>query len=361
MQPTEKITGTQLGLLLFTFIVSTVIITIPSMTVMFAKQDAWISVFPAALSGLLSIWVMTALGNRYPGLTIIQYSPKIIGKWLGGLLGIYYIYYWFVFIMTTTMLHANFINALLLPKSPSIVANLTLFIICSLAVFTGIEVIARCNEFITLLILFFIIPLLILITKEGDINQLKPILGGGILPVLQGAIGPAGGFMNQLFILGWLLPYLNKPKKARTVSLIALFGISILIFFIVLLTIMILGPLAGNLTYPFLSVIQYVGIEGSFERLEAIAVSMWVTGIFVKISVTLFILCISISQLMGIRNYRDFIPPIALLSIIGSVFIHKNEMELHNFIVFTFPILAFLNQNLIPMLLLLIDTIKRRF
>ncbi|PAE40536.1 GerAB/ArcD/ProY family transporter [Bacillus sp. 7884-1] len=360
MQTTEKITGTQLGLLLFTFIVSTIILTIPGWMVMFAKQNAWISLVPSTTTGLLTLWALTTLANRYPGLSIVQYSSKIIGKWLGKCLGFYFIYFWFTSISVMTIQHTFFIKTLLLPKSPAIVGSLTLMILCGLAVFMGIEVIGRCNEFITPLILVSLIPILILAIGEADPVQLKPFLGEGILPVLQGAVIPAGAFMNQVFILGWLLPYLNQPKKARKVSLIAFLGISIIVFIIVLLSIMILGPLTGKLTYSVLSVMQYIGIEGSLERLEAIAVAMWVLGNFVKVSVTLFILCLSISQLFNIRNYRDIVAPIALLSIIGSVFVFKNGAELQAFLAFVYPISGFITQSLIPLSLLLIDTIKRK-
>ncbi|MGO4543625.1 endospore germination permease [Paenibacillus sp. 2TAB23] len=360
MQETEKISGTQLGFLLITFVISTIILTVPGIMVMFGMQDSWISIIPASLTGLLSIYVMITLSKRYPGLTLTQYGSKIVGKWLGRLLGINYIYYWFVSISTIIMQHSGFVNTLLLPKSPPIVASLTFLILCSIAVIAGIEVIARCNEFLTVIILFFLIPLLILSAVQGDANQLKPILGEGMIPVLQGAVSPAGGFMNQLFILGWLLPYLNQPKKARKASLIALASISVLIITVILLTITVLGPLTGKLTYSFLSVIQYIGIAGSFERLEALAVSIWVLGCFVKVSVSLFILCLCVSHLFGIRNYRDIVLPVALLSLIGSAWIFKNASELLNYLAFTFPLLAFFNQSLLPLSLLLIDTIKRK-
>src|SRR4029453_14212795 len=111
--------------------------------------------------------------------------------------------------------HTIFINTLLLPQSPFIVGSVTLLILCGVAVFMGIEIIGRCNEFLTPIILVLMIPLLLLSMGEADPGNLEPILGGGLLPVLQGAIAPSGAFMNQLFILGWLLPYLNQPEKAR--------------------------------------------------------------------------------------------------------------------------------------------------
>lgn len=361
MQTTdEKITGTQLGLLLFTFVTSTTILTIPGWMVMFAKQNAWISVVPSITTGLLTLWALITLANRYPGLTILQYSSKILGKWLGKCLGLYYIYFWFTSISVLTIQHTFFIKTLLLPKSPSIVGSVSLLILCGITVYIGIEVIGRLNEFIAPLILISLIPILILAIGYAEPVQLKPFLGEGILPVLQGAVIPAGAFMNQVFILGWLLPFLNQPKKARKVSLIALFSISTLIFIIVLLAIMVLGSLTGKLTYSVLSVMQYIGIEGSFERLEAIAVAMWVMGNFVKVSVALFIFCLCISQLFGIQNYRDIVAPLTLLSIIGSAWVFKSGSELQTYLAFVYPSTGFITQSLIPLLLLMIDTIKRR-
>lgn len=89
MKISEKITGSQLGLLMFAFIVSTILLNVPEVMAKYAKQDAWLAVFPALSTGVISILVMTTLAKRYPGLTIIQYSSRIMGKWLGPLFGIY--------------------------------------------------------------------------------------------------------------------------------------------------------------------------------------------------------------------------------------------------------------------------------
>ncbi|MDF2646998.1 MAG: hypothetical protein K0Q73_2803 [Paenibacillus sp.] len=358
MMPSEKITGTQLGLLLYSFVAPTILLRIPTGMVGFAKQNAWISVLPATLTGLLSIWVMTILANRYPGLTIIEYSSKIIGKWLGKCVGFYYVFYWFTFVSVIAIEHIGFINTVLLPNSPSFIVIVTLLIICGFAVSLGIEVIARSNEFLSILIIVFFIPLLFLMLGRSDFGQLKPIFNKGILPVLQGSLFPAS-FMSQFFILGWLLPYLNQPNKARKISLNALLGTSILVIAVVLPTIMVLGPLTAKLNFPILSVIQYIGIEGSFERLEAISVSIWVLGIFIKLSVALFIFCLCVSQSFGIQNHREYIIPLTLLTLIGSFWIFKNGTDLHYYLTFTYPSLAFLTQNIIPLMLLVIDSIKR--
>ncbi|QHW29611.1 endospore germination permease [Paenibacillus rhizovicinus] len=359
--PIEKISGTQLGLILFTFVVSTINLTVPGEMVMYAKHDAWLSVLPAALLGLLTVWVMTTLSRRYPGLTIVEYGSKILGKWFGTLLGLNFIYYWYVSISTITFQHTAFISTLLLPNSPSIVGCTTLLVLCAMTATAGIEVIGRCNQFLTPLLIVAILPIFMLTIKDANPAFLQPVLGDGLKPVLKGAYMPASAYMNQLYILGWLLPYLNHQKEDRKASLFALAGITGTVFFIVMLSIMVLGPLTGKLTYSFLSVIQYVGVEGSFERLEAIAVSIWVMGYFVKVSIALFILCLTVGQVFGIQNHRDLMVPVILLTVVGSIWIFKNGSELLDYLVFTFPLLALLNQTFIPILLLVIDTVRRRF
>ncbi|WP_274649527.1 GerAB/ArcD/ProY family transporter [Paenibacillus humicola] len=358
MKSPEKITGTQLGLLLFSTVGATLILIVPGIMVAFAKQDAWMSVFPAALTGLLSIWVMTTLAQRYPGLTITQYGSKIIGKWLGIFLGFYYCHYLIALISQSLNQHIQFISLVLLPKSPSLVIILTLMCLCGLTVYAGIEVIGRCNELLTSLIVVLLIALCILAIKESDPGQLKPLLGEGIQPILQGAVGPSP-WMSQFFFLGWLLPVLNQPEKARKISLISLLGLVLLIFIIDLMTIMVFGPLTDKLNFSFLSVIQYVGIEGSFERLEAIAVSMWMMAIFIKISVLLFMLCLNVSHLFNIPNYRGIVTPLTLLCVIGWACVYTNSTELQNELTFQFPVAGNFIQIVIPLLLLTIDTLKR--
>lgn len=359
MRVTEKITATQIGLLIFTFIVSTLILSVPGVMVAYAKQDAWLSIFPASITGFISIWVMTSLASRYPGLTIMEYSSEIVGKWLGKLIGFYFTYYLFFFISSTVNEHAGFITTVLLPKTPALIGIVTILILCALAVFSGIEVIGRCNEFLTPIIIIFLIPLFILSITDADPEQLKPFLGEGIRPVLQGAVVPSA-WMSQFFFLGWLLPFLNKPEKARKVSLIALGSIMVLFVLIDLIAVMVFGPITGRLNFSFLRVIEYIGIVGSLERLEALAVSVWIMGIYVKVSVLLFMFCLSVSQLFNIKSYRNIISPVTLLSVVGSVWIFENAAEFQNWIIHSYPILAFCTQSFLPLALLTIDSIKRR-
>ena len=52
MQLKEKISERQASLLIFTYITSTLILSVPGIMVSFAKQNAWMSIIPASLTGI---------------------------------------------------------------------------------------------------------------------------------------------------------------------------------------------------------------------------------------------------------------------------------------------------------------------
>ncbi|WP_218090895.1 GerAB/ArcD/ProY family transporter [Paenibacillus solanacearum] len=360
MEFREKITGTQMCFLIFSFIAPTIILVIPGLMSKIAKQDAWITIFPAVILGALNIWVMIKLSVRYPGMTITQYSSKIIGKWPGKLLGCYLIYVWINFDFIILNQHIQFINSVFLMRTPSVVVSMTLAILCGIAAFMGIESIARSNEYISLLIFAMLIPLLVLTLAESDPERLRPVMSKGIVPVLQASVF-SFAYISQFFILGWLLPYLRPSSSAVKASFISLCIISGLLCITLLPLIMIFGPLTDKLAFPILSVIQYIGIKGSFERLEALAVVIWVMGCFIKISLTIFIVCLCVRDVFNLRNYKILVLPITILSVIGSVSVFKNfSSELNSYLSYTYPSYAFFTHFVLPVTLLIIDTIKRR-
>jgi spore germination protein KB len=361
MESTEKISGKQLCLLVFSFIAPTLILVVPSLMEKISKQDAWMTIFPAFLIGALQVWMMLVLSKRYPGLTIIQYSSKILGKFFGKLVGCYLLYYWINFDFIILNQHIQFINSIFLMRTPSIVVSLTLAILCGIAVYMGIESIARCNEYLALLIFVLLIPLLLLMLAVSDPQLLRPVLSKGIVPVLQSSIFPIA-YLGQFIVLGWFLPFVSQPNKAAKASFISLTIISGLFCITVLPLIMIFGPLTRKLAFPVLSVIQYIGIKGSFERLEAVAVAIWVMGCFVKVSLTFFIICLTIAHLFELKSYRNFVVPIIILSVIGSVCVFENySTELNSYLRDTYPSFAFATHIVVPLSLLLIDSIKRHW
>ncbi|WP_219644063.1 endospore germination permease [Cohnella sp. CFH 77786] len=360
MHADEKISGYQLSLLLFTFIVSTLILSVPGIMVAFAKQNAWLSILPASLTGIVNIWVLTSLSKRHPGKSIIEYASSICGKWIGTIIGFYLTYYLFFFISSTVNEHAGFINIILLMNTPPLVSMATMLVLCGFVVLAGVEAIARCNEVILPVIILLLVPMFLLSLRDMDPARLTPILAEGILPVLKGSVVPSA-WMSQFFFLGWFLPHLNEqPHRIRKHLTVSWGGVVLLVMTIDIITITVFGPITPRLKFAFFKVIQYIGILGSLERLETIAITIWILGIFIKISMLLYMFSLSASQLFFARNYRKTVLPVTLLSIVGSVWIFRSDAQFQAWITFTYPVLAFITQSLLPLLLLGIDVLRAK-
>lgn len=355
----EKISGSQLGFMLIPLVIATAILSVPSIMTGFAKQDAWLSVIPASLTGVWSVLVITALAKRYPGMTIVEYSSMIIGKWGSKLLALYISFIFYLFIIIIAREHANFIDMVALPRTPSIIEIAIFMTLCGMTVLAGIEVIGRLNQFLVPPLILFLLPLFILSIPDMEPARLQPVLGEGIMPVWKGAIVPAG-WTGEVFVLGFLLPFLNSRKEGRKVSLLAVGMNGLILIFININTILVMGGISAKLTYPMFEVIRYISVAEFLERMDPLIVSAWTMGIFMKESIFMFVFSVCVSQLFGLRNYRIIVMPLTVLSIIGERWVFKNTGELQQFLLFTFPPVAFLTHNLLPTVLLLTDSIRNR-
>jgi spore germination protein KB len=66
----------------------------------------------------------------------------------------------------------------------------------------------------------FVVPLFIffvLLSPDFDVKNMFPILGGGIVPPIKGAIVP-GGWYSEFFLIIFLLPFLTDAKKVENMG-----------------------------------------------------------------------------------------------------------------------------------------------
>lgn len=82
MQENGKIESRQFMILVTLFSVGSFLL-LPKFIVEEAKQDAWISVIVLVGLGLLLAWLYKTLGGLFPNMTLVEYSEKILGRWIG--------------------------------------------------------------------------------------------------------------------------------------------------------------------------------------------------------------------------------------------------------------------------------------
>lgn len=355
-----KISNRQAMMLLVTSILGTGLLTFPSLTTAEAKQDAWITVVIAACVSLVIILITVPLGWRFPGKTIVEYSEEILGKFLGKIVGLIFI--WFFLYLTALVMRefGEFIVTVFMEETPLIVFIVTLLFAAALAIYGGLEVISRVNEMMLLLVIISFFFFMFLAFGEMDPARLRPILAEGMLPVFKGSL-PAIGWLGEVVSIAFLLPYLNRPALARRSGSMAVLILLAIHLVVVVTSIMVFGAAqTGRMQFPAFMIARNAGIAGIFERSEALFMLIWVGGVFAKIAIYYYVTVLAASQWLKLSSYRPLILPFGL--IIGALaFIdYRNNPELVSFLHKVWGPYSIPIELGLPALLLTIAIIRRK-
>ncbi len=356
IQERGKISAFQLSLLVFTAVISTSDVFLPAFVAQEAKQDSWISVLIGTALSLIVINVFLTLGLKYPNRTLIQYSSDIMGKLIGKLIGFLYILYFLSIAFTVTRQMEELFVSDFNPNAPIIPFGLISVAVAAYALFHGLEVIARVNEFLLpfgLLILLFIA---IINIPNMDFNNFLPILYKGIYPVVKGGLLIQGWVIEIIFLLQ-IIPFItnkNKIRKYISISTAAL-GISLETG---VLVIAVFGPITGKLIFPALNYIRFASLGPYIHNLDISILVVWIAGIFIKISIFYYVSVHSISQLFGFKSYKSTIVPVGVLLVLFSVISFKMLSQVLYFLHFIYPVCSFMMAFIIPCLLLFTSFIK---
>ncbi|MEK4661016.1 endospore germination permease [Priestia sp. FSL H7-0729] len=315
-----KISETQLAFLIFPAILATAILSVPGITMHYAGHDMWLSPIIGSIVGFAAIAVSIGLDRLYPGKTLIQSSVSIAGRIPGKLIGLVYI----IFLPHLTGLiirtYGEFIVNNALPRTPLFVVMGTMVAVCALNVRLGIEVVGRTSQiFVTLLIVLLSLIFILLI---GDLNpaELFPFMENGLLPSIKGALAPAAWF-SEYIVIAFLLPYVNRRKRTTRVMLGSLLITTTAMTVINLFCLFLIGDLTDSFVYPVMIAARYITIADFLQHIESLIIAVWIFGIFVKISVFLYIFATSTAEWFGLKDYKPVVAPLSFLCMVYAYWV----------------------------------------
>ncbi|MDM5154509.1 endospore germination permease [Bacillus sp. DX1.1] len=354
-----KISSFQMALMIVPTIIATAILIVPSITGKFAGRDMWISPILASLNGFFTAFLMYRLHKIYPNKTFIQYSEHIIGRIPGKVLGFVYLFFFLHTCGSICREYADFVIGSFLPKTPMIVVLGSIIFVCAFAVRGGVEVIGRVAQ---LLIPLFILPLFLLILLLSDLKPVNmlPIMEHGIMPSVMGAAVPQGWFA-EIFMISMLLPFLTDREKGMKWSVFSVIVAMLTLTYTNIMGILHFGNSVISYAYPLFSAFRYISIAGFFEHLESVVITFWILGVFVKISVFYYALVLGTAQWLQCSNYRPIVFPLGFLLMLFGIWVASAEQEMTRFLGEVFPFYGALMFTLIPLLLLLIAIIHKKW
>ncbi|WP_416826305.1 GerAB/ArcD/ProY family transporter [Ectobacillus polymachus] len=330
-----------------------------------AKKDAWLAILLGWAGGMMIYFIYGSLFRHYPDLPLTGYLQKILGKYIGTILGLIYILY-FIYISSRVLRDfGELLSGSAYDQTPLFVINSLMIVTIIYVLRKGMIVLARTGLllFTLFLILWILGNALVFISGLVDMKNLLPILEKGWKPVLKTAFPLTYTFpFGEMIIFTMIFPYLTKPQQAIKIGWAALTGSALLLILTSIVNIAALGvDIASRAAFPLLATIEKVNILNFLQRLDIIVILTLIIGGFFKISLFFYAAVIGTSNLFKVKRHETLIFPIGMIILFSSVQIASNFTE-HLFEgLKVVPIYLHLPlQTGIPLLLLIIAWFRKR-
>lgn len=353
----DKISTSQAIVLLINYILGVGILTLPRTSIEKVKTpDVWITVILSGLTAMVIGIVIVKLGQQYPGKTFYQYSQDLVGKWIGGIIGLLVILYFISVASFEVRALAEVTEFFLLEGTPTWAIIMPFMWIGLYLITSGINPIARLFEIIVPITIVLFLLVICISCRELELNNLRPVLGLGVLPVLKGLKSTAFAYSGAEVML-FIIAFMKKPDKAVKVIVIGT-GIPMLFYLITVIAVIGVLTIDGVVrdTWPTITLVKNSEIPGLiFERFESMLLTIWIMQIFSTFTITFYLASLGLFQIFKMNSHicmYGLIPVIYIISMIPKNV--NNLFELGDFL----GNVALYLFGVLPVLLLIFSRIR---
>ncbi|MEH7180003.1 GerAB/ArcD/ProY family transporter [Neobacillus vireti] len=356
-----KVAAGEFSIIVFTHTVGTAIISLPALLAAIAKQDAWIAAAITILSGLLIIFVYNQLISLYPSMTYVEMNEKILGKWFGKLASVLYLIYVLIIISGGYRAIGDFFTTQIMIETPIQVIIILIVLTSVIGVRLGLEVICRTALIFFPWVILLLSMLFLLLIPQLKFENIQPIFGEGIKPIISGSYHHLGIPYLQLLILLMVSPFVAEKSDIKKSfykgTVMGGFTLSLIVLF----SILVLGPeFTSRQAYPTYVLGQTISIGKFFERVEVIVAITWVFTIYFKVTISYYALTLGLAQLFELKNYQILIFPLSFLIVSLSIFLLPNVSSINYFNANTLTPYSLTICFILPLLLILVGKIRKK-
>lgn len=201
-----------------------------------AQRDGWASVILAAIYIFPWLFLVLFIHKKSNQQPIKEWLREKLGRWGSSI--VLYVTAIYLLILAAFTLHETilWISVTWLIETPSVIILTIYMILIALFIITDIQTIVIVNTFVLFFVVIFGFFVAFTNLQYKEYSMLLPMFENGFVPVLQGSILPAGGFIELLLIL-----FLQQYFKER----LKWYHLAIMLFILIGLT---MGPLMGAIS-----------------------------------------------------------------------------------------------------------------
>ncbi len=339
----------------------TVLITVQP-AIHYAGHYAWISMLLAGAAATFITYQATVLAKKYEGKSFVAMCEQLLGKWLSKLVIINYLLMWLSVTAIILRISSELIYEFILYKTPLIVIVGCLSLLILYGAHLGIEVLSRSATIFGPFVILSILATLVFNIHNVELDHIKPIIATlEWQPVLMGALTPVS-LLGETVIIIALTAFIKDAKMSQGAFMAAIIGTSLCLTFVTLFVVAVLGvPFAVHQIFPYFTMVRNISIFNILQRLDALAIVIWIMSIFFKMS--LYTYCFShVAQDVTKATNRFIITTSFVIAVLCLSLIPNNYVIDELFYRTTYWIQYALPINMIgiPLLLICIHYIKEK-
>ncbi|MDP4146215.1 MAG: endospore germination permease [Bacillota bacterium] len=323
------------------------------------KQDTWIFLLMGSAITALLLYVYTSLGRKFPGKNLVQINSKIYGSYLGSIISILYVFFFWFLIPANARLEADFFATYVFSDIGTYVFVIGIVLICAYAVGKGIETIARISLGIVIITTLIAVILPILTVKEMRLSNFFPVFQVNLKEFTQGIDLMVSIPYGELVVLLMIFSHMRDIRQVKRYTFWGLIIGSIYFLSVSLRNTAVLGSIGSISAYPSYELAKLINIGEIITRIESVIALILLLDLFVKISLHYYAAVVSIAQLLKLRDYKPLIIPVGIISIILAISMYDSPVDEAYSAVNIYPIYAIPCVILLPITSLIITYIRK--
>ena len=314
-----------------------------------AEQDTWISMSITSAIMILWVLVLSKISILFPGKDIFALL-KLFPKWISYPLIAIVTFYCFSQAVITLRVYSGFVHIVSLPNTSILIL---LALICLIVLFflqKEDSMLYRFSYLTLIPIVILVVMLFVLLAPLFRVENIFPIFYKNTKDVLYcTAENIAFPFGNAFLLLGLSFSPENKKMEQKTWLWVAIVSLS-LSFIVVLQNLLLLGgPLADKLDFPYNFAASLVNVGDFFSRIEVFSSLFFFLSAIVRSAYLMKLVLKGISNLIPIQK-NHFAFPLLLLLCGYSAIAFDNTNSVFNYLQ-VFPYIALPLQFGLPLVI----------
>ena len=274
----NSITNRQQVLVLYVALTSFSLTIIPKILAENTGSGGWLTfIVEAIIFGIFAI-IISSLNSKYKGLTLYEYSQKIVGKFLTYIIAAIFIIYFLLITMFLCQTLVSIITGNFLFETPPLIIYFSTLVVCGYGAYKGIRNMARLLEIFTVLSIFAVLILHSLMLMQGNVEYIQPLFIPSKINLYM-----SGLWKFVLPFLGievlTIIPMSDQNKKSGLRTFLTVLGIGLIYILVAESSAMMIG-MNEMVHYngPMLSAIRLIEIP-NIEFLKRVDIIYIVVGL----------------------------------------------------------------------------------